>query len=76
MRISELIDMDAERTRIAKELEHTEKGLHATEQKLSNEKFVQKAPEQVVEAERTKAEKYRALIAQLKESAAALGLEL
>ena len=42
------------------------------EQKLRNEKFVSKAPEAVVNAEREKAEKARALIAKLDESAAAM----
>ena len=42
------------------------------EQKLSNEKFVSKAPEAVVNAEREKAEKARTLIAKLDESAAAM----
>ena len=43
------------------------------EKKLSNEAFVSKAPEAVVNAEWEKAEKYRALIAQLDQSAAAMG---
>ena len=43
------------------------------EQKLSNEKFVSRAPEAVVNAEKEKAEKFRELIAKLEESAKALG---
>ena len=44
----------------------------ATEGKLSNEKFTARAPEAVVNAEREKAEKFRALVAQLTESKARL----
>ena len=42
------------------------------EQKLSNEKFVSKAPESVVNAEKEKAAKYNELIAKLEESAKAM----
>ena len=68
----ELVDLAAERERIAKEKEKAEKGLRIVEQKLSNEKFVSKAPEAVVNAEKEKAAKYRELIAKLEESAKAM----
>ena len=71
--LAELVDLDAERARLAKEIEKAEKYLSGIEKKLSNEKFVSKAPEAVVQRERDNMEKTRALIAQLKESAAALG---
>ena len=73
MPLAELVDLDAERARLAKEIEKAEKYLSGIEKKLSNEKFVSKAPEAVVQRERDNMEKTRALIAQLKESAAALG---
>ena len=44
----------------------------ASRSKLQNESFVSKAPEAVVNAEREKADKARALIAKLEESAAAM----
>ncbi|MBQ9617505.1 MAG: valine--tRNA ligase, partial [Oscillibacter sp.] len=69
MPLSELVDLQAERERIAKELEKAKNGLRITEGKLSNEKFVSKAPENVVKAEREKVAKYRELIAKLEESA-------
>ena len=47
-------------------------GLRGVEQKLSNEKFVSRAPEAVVNAEREKAAKYKELIAKLEESAKAM----
>ena len=71
--LAELVDLDAERARLAKEIEKAEKYLAGIEKKLSNEKFVAKAPEAVVQRERDNMEKTRALIGQLKESAAALG---
>ena len=67
------MDLDAERARLAKEIEKAEKYLAGIEKKLSNEKFVSKAPEAVVQRERDNMEKTRALIAQLRDSAAALG---
>ncbi|MCI8819761.1 MAG: class I tRNA ligase family protein, partial [Oscillibacter sp.] len=71
--LSELVDLAAERERIAKEKEKAENGLRIVEQKLSNEKFVSRAPEAVVKAEKEKAGKFRELIAKLEESAKALG---
>ena len=70
--LSELVDIAAELERIRKEIEKAQNGLRGVEQKLSNEKFVSKAPEAVVQRERDNLDKTRALIAQLKESAAAL----
>jgi valyl-tRNA synthetase len=70
--LSELVDFQAERERIAREREKAANGLRITEAKLSNEKFVAHAPEAVVTAEREKAAKYRELIAKLDESAAAM----
>ena len=55
-----------------KELEKARNGLRIVEQKLSNEKFVSKAPEAVVNAEKEKAAKYSELIAKLEESAKAM----
>ena len=71
--LAELVDLDAERARLAKEIEKAEKYLAGIEKKLSNEKFVSKAPEAVVQRERDNMEKTRALIAQLRDSATALG---
>ena len=70
--LSELVDLAAERERIAKEIEKAKNGLRIVEQKLSNEKFVSKAPEAVVNVEREKAAKYKELIAKLEESAKAM----
>ena len=70
--LSELVDLAAERERIAKELEKAKNGLRITEGKLANKKFVAHAPENVVNAEREKVAKYQELIAKLEESAKAM----
>ena len=72
MPLAELVDLAAERERIAKELEKARNGLRITEGKLSNEKFVAHAPEAVVNAEREKVAKYRELIEKLEASAKSL----
>ena len=70
--MGQLVDVEKELARINKELEAAQKFLNSLEAKLSNEKFVSRAPEAVVAAEREKAAKHRDLIAQLEQSAAAL----
>ena len=68
MPLSELIDPIKERQRIEKEISKVEADISRYGQKLSNESFVSKAPEQVVNAEREKLEKCRALLENLNES--------
>jgi valyl-tRNA synthetase len=70
--LSELVDIAAELERINKEIEKAQNGLRLVEQKLSNESFVSRAPEAVVNAEKEKAAKYAELIAKLEESAKAM----
>ena len=70
--MGELVDIAKELERIDKELEKARKNLAMLEGKLSNENFVARAPQAVVEAEREKAAKAKDLIVQLEESAAAL----
>ena len=73
MPMAELVDLEAERARLTKELEKTRKQLEAQEKKLANESFVSRAPEAVVNAERERAEKAKALIANLEGSLKELG---
>ena len=66
--MGQLVDVAKEIERIQKELDNNRKFLASLEGKLSNEKFVSRAPEAVVNAEREKAAKTRDLIAQLTDS--------
>ena len=70
--MGQLVDVSKELERIEKELEKAIKNLSGIEAKLSNENFVARAPENVVNAEKEKASKARDLINQLRESEAAL----
>ena len=70
--MGQLVDVAKELERIGKELEKARDNLASLESKLSNEKFVSRAPENVVNAEREKAQKARDLIAQLEQSETAL----
>ncbi len=70
--MGQLVDVAKELERIGKELEKARKNLASLETKLSNEKFVSRAPEAVVNAEKEKAQKARALIAQLEQSEEAM----
>ena len=70
--MGQLVDVAKEIARITKELEAAKKFLSGLEAKLSNEKFVARAPEAIVNAEREKAAKHRDLIVQLEESLAAM----
>ncbi len=71
--MGELVDFEAEKARLNKELEAVQKDLDFVNNKLSNENFVAKAPANVVAAQREAAAKYAEKIAMLKESIAKLG---
>ena len=73
MPLAELVDIQEELARIAKERAKAEGHLKGVEAKLSNEAFTSKAPANIVQNQRDQAEKLRALIAQLDQSAAAMG---
>ncbi|MDR0862252.1 MAG: valine--tRNA ligase [Oscillospiraceae bacterium] len=73
MPLAELVDLAAERARIEKELAKARQDLERIEQKLANEAFTAKAPANVVDAERARADKAKALIENLEESLAAIG---
>ena len=70
--LAELVDIEKELERIGKEITKARENLERIEKKLQNESFVSKAPEAVVNAEREKADKARALIVKLEESAQAM----
>ena len=70
MPLAELVDFEKELARIAKEKANAEKQLAGIENKLSNQGFIAKAPEAVVNGAREDAAKLRALIEKLDAAAA------
>ena len=58
--LADIVDFEAERERLNKELAATDGEIKRAEGKLSNENFTSRAPEAVVNAEREKLEKYKA----------------
>ena len=72
MPLAELVDVQQELERIAKEKAKAEGHLKGIEAKLNNEAFTSKAPAHIVQNQRDQAEKLKALIAQLEQSAAAM----
>ena len=72
VQLGNLIDKEAEIAKAEAELKHLEGFLAGVEKKLSNERFVQNAPEAVVTLERKKQSDAMTKIAALKETLAAL----
>ena len=68
MPLAELVDFEKELARIAKEKENCLRQIAMFESKLSNEAFVSRAPEKVVNDQKEKLAKNQALLAQLIES--------
>ena len=73
MPMAELVDLEKEKARILKELANAGKQLEGQIAKLANEKFISRAPENVVNMEREKKAKLEALIENLKLSLEHLG---
>ena len=71
--MDELIDRDKELARLKKEKASAERDIELVNQKLANEKFVSRAPAQVIENERQKLAKATERLAKIEESLAALG---
>ena len=70
--INQVVDVEAERERITKDLTHARGFVSGVEKKLSNERFVSGAPAQVLEVERKKLADGQARIIMLEESLAKL----
>ena len=70
--MAELVDLDAERKRLGKELENAKKEIEMFTKKLSNEGFLAKAPAAVVEGERAKLAKATEKVAMLESELAKL----
>lgn len=63
-----LIDIEAEKARLAKKIAEIENVLKGLSERLKNKEFLKKAPEEVVEKETEKEKQFKADIAKLKES--------
>ncbi len=63
MPILDLVDVEKEIERLNKEKEKLAKEIDRVEKKLSNERFISKAPEEVVNEEKEKEKKYREMYA-------------
>ena len=66
------IDIEAEKTRLAKEITRLEGEIAKAEAKLGNESFVARAPEAVVAQERQRVAEFKATVVRLKEQLARL----
>lgn len=73
MPLEGLIDVDAEKARISKVLEKTEKELKGIVSKLNNENFVSRAPDEVVQENRDRKKDLKAKVEELGAMLAALG---
>ena len=62
MPLLDLVDREKELERLNKEKEKLEKEIDRVDKKLSNERFVAKAPQDVVDAEKAKGEKYKEML--------------
>ena len=69
------IDLEAEKAKLEKELSYLQGFIKSVEKKLSNERFVNNAPEAVVNIERTKKADAEAKITALQESLKVLGVQ-
>ncbi len=65
--LADLVDLDRERERLGKEAAQLEAEIERSEGLLSNEKFVNKAPEAVVQRERDKIADYQERLGRLRE---------
>ncbi|MGN6582532.1 MAG: valine--tRNA ligase [Rhizobiaceae bacterium] len=63
--LGDIVDLKAEAARLKKEVARTADEIERIERKLANEKFVANAPEEIVAAEREKAEDYRLALTRL-----------
>ena len=72
MPLLDLVDKDKELERLNKEKEKLNSEIARIDKKLSNQGFVSKAPQQVVDGEKAKREKYVEMLNSVEERIAAL----
>jgi valyl-tRNA synthetase len=68
--LEELVDMAKEKERLLKEQEKMKKEIDRVEKKLSNQGFLAKAPQAVIDEEKAKEAKYRDMLARIEEQLA------
>ena len=71
--LSEVVDLDKERARLAEQMKKNDAEIERIEKKLSNEGFVSKAPAAVIDGEKAKLNKYLETREALKAAIAKLG---
>jgi valyl-tRNA synthetase len=71
--VGDVIDLQAERARLAKEIERLDDEIARIDKKLGNEKFTARAPEEVVQGEREKRAGYEAEKVKVAEALERLG---
>ena len=71
--LGDLIDVEEEKNRIQRQIEKAAKDLEKVENKLGNENFISRAPEEVVQKERDRQEELRFILEKLKKNLAELG---
>jgi valyl-tRNA synthetase len=70
----QVIDKDAERDRLMKEIAKTSKDIEMFSKKLSNKSFVDKAPKAVVEKDTARLEELKTVQVKLEQNLALLGI--
>ena len=70
--VADVIDIDQEKARLAKEIENLDKEIGGYDKKLSNQGFLAKAPADVVETQKERREEAAQAVVKLKEAAARL----
>ena len=63
-----LINVDAERSRLEKEIDRVKGVIAGIESKLNNEQFIKRAPAQVIEKEKMKIESMKVTLSKLEEN--------
>ena len=67
--LGDLVDKEKESARLGKEIKDVRDEIARAEGKLANKGFVEKAPQKLIDAEKAKLEKYRAMLEKLEQRA-------
>jgi len=72
LQVADLIDLGEEKVRLGKEIEKLEKDIAGIDKKLANEKFVSRAPAEIIEEQHTRKAEAEAAIGKLRAAAGQL----